>query len=171
MPRYVAFLRGVSPMNAKMSELQRAFESAGFTNVKTVLSSGNVVFDSRAKSEAALARQAEKAMEENLDRTFLTIVRSTKALQALIDADPYGSFKLPPKSKHVITFLRATPTTKLTLPIKLNDARILAVRGQEVLVSYVPTPGSPEFMRLIEKTFGTDITTRTLDTVKKCAAA
>lgn len=171
MPRYVAFLRGVSPMNAKMPELKRAFESVGFTNVKTVFSSGNVVFDSRAKSDAALAKQAEKAMEENLDRTFLTIVRSTKALQELIDADPYSAFKLPAKSKHVVTFLRNAPTAKLSLPIKFSDARILEVRGQEVLVSYVPHPGSPEFMRLIEKTFGTEITTRTLDTVKKCAAA
>lgn len=170
MPRYVAFLRGVSPMNAKMPELKRAFESAGFSNVKTVLSSGNVVFDARAKSDTALARQAEKAMEEHLDRTFLTIVRSSKALRELIDADPYAAFRLPAKSKHVVTFLREAPTAKLSLPIKFNDARILAVRGQEVLTSYVPSPGSPEFMRLIEKTFGTEITTRTLDTVKKCAA-
>jgi uncharacterized protein (DUF1697 family) len=171
MPRYVAFLRGVSPMNAKMPELKQAFEGAGFSNVKTVLSSGNVVFDSRAKSDVALARQAEKAMQEHLDRTFLTIVRSTKALRELIDADPYGAFRLPAKSKRVVTFLRQAPTAKLSLPIKFNDARILAVRGQEVLTSYVPSPGSPEFMRLIEKTFGTEITTRTLDTVKKCAAA
>lgn len=171
MPRYVAFLRGVSPMNAKMPELKRAFESAGFSNVTTVLSSGNVVFDSRSKPDVALARQAEKAMQEHLDRTFLTIVRSTKALRELIDADPYGAFRLPEKSKRVLTFLRHAPTAKLPLPIKLNDARILAVRGQEVLTSYVPGPGSPEFMRLIEKTFGTEITTRTLDTVKKCAAA
>lgn len=158
-------------MNAKMPELKRAFESAGFSNVKTVLSSGNVVFDSRAKSDVALARQAEKAMQEHLDRTFLTIVRSTKDLRELIDADPYSAFRLPAKSKHVVTFLREAPTAKLSLPIKFNDARILAVRGQEVLTSYVPSPGSPEFMRLIEKTFGTEITTRTLDTVKKCAAA
>lgn len=171
MPRYVAFLRGVSPMNAKMPELKRAFESAGFSNVKTVLASGNVIFDSPARSDATLARQAEKAMQEQLDRSFLTIVRSTKALSELIDADPYSEFRLPPKSKRVVTFLRKAPTAKLKLPIKLGDARILAVRGQEVLTSYVPHPGSPEFMRLIEKTFGTDITTRTLDTVKKCAAA
>jgi uncharacterized protein (DUF1697 family) len=51
MPRYVAFLRGVSPMNAKMAELKRCFEGAGYTDVKTVLSSGNVVFDVRAKSK------------------------------------------------------------------------------------------------------------------------
>lgn len=45
MPRYVAFLRGVSPMNAKMPELKRALESAGFRNVTTVLASGNAAFD------------------------------------------------------------------------------------------------------------------------------
>jgi hypothetical protein len=42
MRRYVAFLRGVNPMNAKMAELRRCFETAGFTDVRTVLSSGNV---------------------------------------------------------------------------------------------------------------------------------
>ena len=44
MPRYAAFLRGVTPMNAAMPELKRAFEDAGFTDVVTVLSSGTVVF-------------------------------------------------------------------------------------------------------------------------------
>ena len=34
MPRYVAFLRGVSPMNARMADLRRCFEVAGFGNVK-----------------------------------------------------------------------------------------------------------------------------------------
>jgi Uncharacterized protein conserved in bacteria len=47
MARHVAFLRGVSPINAKMPQLKRCFESAGFANVKTVRSSGNVVFDTR----------------------------------------------------------------------------------------------------------------------------
>jgi uncharacterized protein (DUF1697 family) len=50
MPRYVAFLRGVSPMNAKMPELKKCFESAGFTDVKTLLSSGNVVFSTTTES-------------------------------------------------------------------------------------------------------------------------
>ena len=36
VPRFAAFLRGVSPMNAKMPQLKAAFEAAGFTEVKTV---------------------------------------------------------------------------------------------------------------------------------------
>ena len=66
MPRYVALLRGVSPMNAKMPELRRCYEAAGFTNVATVLASGNVVFDSRSSSEAAVQRKAADAMEAGL---------------------------------------------------------------------------------------------------------
>lgn len=48
MPRYIAFLRGVSPMNARMPELKRCFEEAGFSDVRTILASGNVAFGSRA---------------------------------------------------------------------------------------------------------------------------
>ena len=59
MPRYAAFLRGVMPTNAKMPELKKAFESAGFTDVKTILSSGNVVFSARDASETSLQRKAE----------------------------------------------------------------------------------------------------------------
>jgi len=171
MPSYVAFLRGVSPMNAKMAELKACFESAGFTNVKTVLSSGNVVFDSRAAAETSLARRIEKAMEKELERTFLTFVRSVDALKALLDADPYDEFRLPAGMKRIVTFLGEPPKSKLTLPLRVDEARILTIRGNEVLAAYTPTPGDPAFMRVLEKTFGKDITTRTWDTVKKCAAA
>jgi uncharacterized protein (DUF1697 family) len=171
MPRYVAFLRGVSPLNAKMPQLKRAFESAGFTDVKTVLSSGNVVFDSRSKSEASLTRQAERAMAQHLDRSFVAFVRPVSVLSELIDSDPYAAFHLPAQAKRVITFLREPHTAQLSLPIEVDGASILEVKGREVLMAYVPSPGDPAFMRLIEKTFGKDITTRTMDTVRKCVAA
>jgi uncharacterized protein (DUF1697 family) len=105
MPRYVAFLRGVSPTNARMPELERCFELAGFTNVKTVLASGNVVFDATQRSEATIERKAEQAMASQLART------------------------------------------------------------------YVPGDRGPVFMTLIEDAFGKDVTTRTWETVRKCAAA
>jgi len=42
MPQYAAFLRGVVPMNCSMPELKKSFEAAGFSDVRTLLSSGNV---------------------------------------------------------------------------------------------------------------------------------
>ena len=171
MPRYVAFLRGVSPMNAKMPALKRCFESAGFTDIKTVLSSGNVAFNARAASQAALERKAEAAMAQQLDRTFLSIVRSADDLRGLLEADPFAALQLSTNAKRVVTFLREPPEAKLSLPIEVDGACVLAIKGREVFTAYVPNPRGPVFMTLIEKTFGTGVTTRTWDTVRKCAAA
>ena len=171
MPSYVAFLRGVSPMNAKMPELKRCFEAAGFTDVKTVLSSGNVVFGARAAAAPALQRKAEAAMEKGLGRTFSTIVRPVAALAALLDTDPYVAFGVPPHAKRVVTFLREPREVAPSLPIELDGARILAMDGSEVFTAYLPSSNGPVFMTLIEKTFGTDVTTRTWETVRKCVAA
>jgi uncharacterized protein (DUF1697 family) len=171
MPRYVALLRGVSPMNAKMPELKRCFEGAGFTNVKTVISSGNVVFDARKAADAALERRAEAAMQAELSRSFLTIVRSVEFLQGLLAKDPYKPFDVAPQAKRVVTFLRKAPAKKLALPIESDGARILCMTDREVFTAYVAGDKGPVFMALIEKAFGTDITTRTWDTVRKCANA
>jgi len=171
MPRYAAFLRGVSPMNAKMPELKQAFESAGFTDVRTVLSSGNVAFSARAASEIALQRRAEAAMLERLGQAFLTIVRPVQALIDMLAADPYRAFRLDPAAKRIVTFLRDTPAAQLKLPIERDGARILLMKGRDAFGAYVRSPKGPVFMTLIEKTFGKDVTTRTWDTVAKVARA
>lgn len=171
MPRYVAFLRGVGPMNASMANVRRAFERAGFSNVKTVLASGNVAFDTRGASEAALARKAQAAMARHLGRSFYTVVRSTRRLRALIETDPFARLRLPAKGKRVVTFLGKRRAPKLSLPIELEGARIVAVKGGEAFTVYLPQPRRPVFMTLIEKTFGTEVTTRTWDTVRRCAGA
>lgn len=170
MPRYVAFLRGVSPLNAKMPELKSCFEVAGFTNVRTVLSSGNVVFDARAASNASLERKAEAAMENALGRTFYTIVRRVDSLLTLQTTDPYAAFVLPANAKRVVSFLREPRSSKLALPLELDGAHVLCAAGTEVFTAYVVSENGPVFMKLIEKAFGTDVTTRTWETVKKCAS-
>jgi len=165
--QYAAFLRGVMPTNAKMPQLKKCFEAAGFTDVRTVLASGNVVFSAGAGSEASLERKAEAAMSENLGRVFITIVRAIDSLRAIVDSDPYASFRLPPGSKQVVTFLRKAHPSKLSLPLEVDGARILCIKDREVFISYVPSPRGAVFMTLIEKTFGTEVTTRTWDTVKR----
>lgn len=171
MPRYVALLRGVSPMNAKMADLRSCFEMMGFTEVKTVLSSGNVIFAGASKSESNLRKVIESGMTKCLPQSFPVIVRKRDHLIALLKADPYSDFRLSPKAKRVVTFLSQPNQGSMSLPIELDGAQILLVRGSEVFSAYVPKERGPVFMKLIEKTFGKNVTTRTWDTVKKCAAA
>jgi uncharacterized protein (DUF1697 family) len=170
MPRYAAFLRGVSPMNAKMPDLKRCFEAAGFTDVRTVLSSGNVIFDARGAAEPVLERRAEDAMHHELGRSFLTIVRSLDALRELVNSDPYAPFELPVGAKRVVTFVRAAPNPRPPLPVESDGARILCLCGREAFSAYVPSPQGAVFMALIEKILGQAVTTRTWETVRKVAA-
>lgn len=171
MRRYVAFLRGVSPMNAKMAELKLAFEGAGFDAVRTVLSSGNVVFQARAASIGSIERKAEVAMQSHLPRSFLTIVRSTDELQAMLDADPYAQFDVPAGAKRIVTFFRDAARHEVSLPLSLNDVNVFAAGEYHALAAYVPSPTSPTSLGLLEKTFGKNVTTRTWDTIRKCVAA
>ena len=156
-------------MNAKMPDLKQAFLAAGFSDVATVLSSGNVVFTAHAASVSGLQRKAEAAMQDHLGRTFLTIVRPIDALRELLASDPYRAFRLKPAAKRIVTFLQRPPHTRIALPVELEGARILAMRGSEIFSAYLPTPKGPVFMTLIEKTFGKEQTTRTWDTVAKVA--
>lgn len=165
MPRYVAFLRGVSPMNAKMPELARAFEGAGFTNVRTVQTSGNVVFESAAADLSELESRAEEAMARSLDRTFVTFVRSADYLRTMLDAEHYAPFALSPKDKCIVAFLRQPPSSVPALPVVHREGRILTVAGTEAFAAYLPSDKAPSFMHLLERTFGKDITTRTVGTI------
>lgn len=169
MTRYVAFLRGVSPMNCKMPALKRCFEAAGFTDVKTILSSGNVAFTASTAVVPLLESAAEVLMPEHLGRVFQTIVRPSAFLQSLVAEDPFAEFALPANAKRIVTFLRRPCERPVALPIERGHARILKLQNTEVFSAYVPNETGPVFMTLLERTFGTEVTTRTLETVRNCS--
>jgi uncharacterized protein (DUF1697 family) len=171
MQRYVAFLRGVSPMNCKMPELKRCFEAAGFRDVKTLLSSGNVAFSANPAIVPILEKTAEAAMEKHLGKKFQTIVRPSSFLQLLVERAPFAEFDLPANAKPVITFLRKPHEEQIKLPIEKSQASILKLERTEVFSAYVPNEQGPAFMVLLERTFGKEITTRTFETVRRCSVA
>ena len=171
MPRYVALLRGVSPLNAKMPELQACFESAGFASVRTVLSSGNVAFDSSLTREREIEALAEKAMEQLLGHAFYTIVRPSRELRNLVATAPFAEHGIPPEAKRVVSFFREPCAARMPLPLAKDMASVFLARGREAFTAYMPADKGPVFMTLIEKAFGKNVTTRTLETVAKCAVA
>lgn len=65
--RYLALLRGINVGGnsmIRMGDLQECFEGAGFSNVRTYIQSGNVLFAARALPTKRLARQVEAAIEK-----------------------------------------------------------------------------------------------------------
>lgn len=76
--RYVALLRGIAPTNPNMhqAKLCGVLERLGFGNVRGVISSGNVVFASRARNVPRLEATIEKAWPKELGFRSTTIVRT-----------------------------------------------------------------------------------------------
>ena len=169
MIRYAAFLRGVMPMNASMTALRRALEVAGYENVRTVLASGNVVFDSRARSLPALEKKVEDAIEKGLGRRFFTIVQPVEDLRRMLEGDSYTG-RVKPAAKRIVTFVRG-PVAALKLPVERDGATLLRLEGNVLFSAYLPTPKGPVFMALIEKAVGKDQTTRTWQTLEKVVRA
>jgi uncharacterized protein (DUF1697 family) len=171
MPRHVAFLRGVSPVSLQMSDLRACLERAGFDAVRTVLASGNVAFDVAHGEPAALEQRLESAMALHLGRSFHTIVRPVATLEALLSTTPFAGYGLPDGAKRVVSFLRGPRPPRCALPLTEGMATVIHQIGAEVFTAYLPGAEGPVFMKLIERAYGHDVTTRTWETVARCAAA
>ena len=89
----------------------------------------------------------------------------------MLAGDPFQAFAVPKDAKRVISFLQSPLAVPPELPIARDGVHIFAVVEREILTTYRPHPKGPVFMTMLERAFGKDITTRTLDTVRKCAGA
>jgi len=173
MPAYIAFLRGINVGGrgaVTMADLRTAFEAAGFEDVRTIASSGNVAFASKKASDEALSRKAEAALTKTLGRDIATHVRTLDEIRAMIAADPYQAFRVPQGWKRDVTFLREAPETELALPQRFEGSAIYAIRDRAVFSAHQPeNPKGAVFMRTLEKAFGKTITTRTWDMLERLA--
>jgi uncharacterized protein (DUF1697 family) len=173
MSRYVAMLRGIGPGNPNMTSkaFSSFFKGLGFTDVNTVLSSGNVIFDSSNNNANALATSIEKALPQRLGYSRSVIVRSQSDLQHLIDLDPFKGIEHDHNKGLylLITFFGQT----VDIPYKLphtpvsKSYTILGKIGGAVYGSIdLSSNKTIDYMAWLEKQFGKDITSRTPKTIR-----
>ena len=176
MTRYVALLRGIAPMNPNMrnDKLRGVFESLGFENVKTVISSGNVIFDSPSRSVKKLEESIETALPEQLGFTSTTIIRSQGQLQKLVDQDPFKGMEHSQTSSLNVTFLKKKKQSSIKFPYQVNDRdyTLLGMYGGAICsVIDLTSAKTPDLMAWLEKQFGKEITTRSWKTVERILKA
>src|SRR5688500_16517828 len=99
MPKYVALLRGINVGGHKvirMSELAAMFSSLGFTNVRTYIASGNVLFD--APEGTSLGDILAKGIMQSFGHEIVVVIRACKELVELasaLDAEPSAHVPSP----------------------------------------------------------------------------
>jgi uncharacterized protein (DUF1697 family) len=88
---YVALLRGINvggKARIEMSILKAVFEELGFTNVKTYINSGNVVFATSQRDTVKLCQQIESAIEQKFGFAVPTLVCSQTQLASILENIP-----------------------------------------------------------------------------------
>lgn len=89
--RYAALLRGINVggIRIKMADLKTCIEELGFTDVKTVLASGNVLLSSPSTDIGRITAALEKGLGERFGYAARVVVIPTDRLTAIIDAYPF----------------------------------------------------------------------------------
>ncbi len=170
MTRYAAFLRGVNVggVNLKMAEVAQAFEEAGFTNVKTILASGNVLLDSRSGVDA-VRKKAEKALRDTFGYDAWVLAYDSDTVRSISEHFP---FEREVDGYHsYVTFV--TDADLLDELAHLGDDAgpdEKIERGEGVIYWQVPNKGTLD--TTIGKTMGkkrykSSTTTRNLRTIEK----
>lgn len=106
--RQVALLRGVNLGGRKvvMSELRDVCGGAGFTDVETLIASGNLVLGSKLKGDK-LEKKLEAVILEGLGLKTDVHVRTGPELDAILTANPFKPFAKSNPSYFVVYFMRA----------------------------------------------------------------
>lgn len=173
MNTYVALLRGINVGGHKkvpMADLKKLLASLGFEDVKTLLNSGNVVFDCKVMPIHQLEEQLEAAIEKHFGFAVPVIVRSGEVMKQLIDSGPFSGIEITKETRLYLSFLKTEPKETQATPWQNDDLafRILGYREATVIsVLDLSKTKTVDGMKSLEVLFGKDITTRNWNTVEK----
>lgn len=173
--RYIAFLRAINvgKRQVKMERLRQLFEEYGFSNVETLIASGNVLFETRSKNEESLRKKIEKHLATSLGFEVAVFLRNENELVAINNHQPFSAAQMKNKDARVfVGFLSHPPSKEAVVGLtscsdKLNTLR---VQGREL---YWLARGnileSGFYGPRLEKTIGMPTTLRNMNTIQRLA--
>lgn len=135
MTRYVALLRAVNVGGTgklPMSELRAMCASLGFTNVRTYIASGNVVFESKL-TEASVKAQLERCLETYTGKPVGVLIRTGAELAAVVAGNPFGAAG---SHRTVAIFLDAPPPADAQSHVSGQQDEEIALGTREIYVHY-----------------------------------
>lgn len=164
MPTYIALLRSVNVGGTgklPMTVLQALCNKAGFSNVRTYIASGNVIFAS-LKKEAEIKAALESALKSYAGKPVSVFVRSAAELAEVLAQNPFPD---KPANKTVAIFLDARPpkdAVKKSTGVREEEIRL---GKREIYVYYTEGIGRSKLKIPAAQTG----TARNMNTVAKLA--
>jgi uncharacterized protein (DUF1697 family) len=177
MATHAAFLRAVNlgeTRKAGSAELRAAFEAAGFSDVATFRTSGNVVFAAGPRAgEATLTKRIEDALAEALGFEVPAFVRDAAKLRAVAGQKPFPAADIEASRGNLqVALLRSRPSAKdrKSVLALAGDRDRLALHGTELY--WLPSGGTQQSgldMKTIDRVLG-PMTMRTQGTIAQLHA-
>lgn len=166
MARFVALLRGINVGTAKkvsMPDLSRVFEGLGARNAKTVLRSGNVVFDA---DQAPDARALEAELKRVTGVSATLMVLDAADFAAIAAANPLDAVATD-GSKLFTTFL-SEPSPSATAPDAAELEPEQLRLGERAVYQWFPNGSQhSKLAKQFWAQFGGVATARNANTVQK----
>ena len=168
---YIALLRGINVSGhkkIKMPDLKAMFETLGFTNVRTYIQSGNVVFESNAAEE--LESKISTKIQEQFGFEVSVICRTAEEMEQVITRNPYAEMVGFEAEKLYVTFLQQTPSEEKLEALKAFtfEPEMYTVSGREIYVYCFNGYGNTKLNNtFFEKKLKVSATTRNWRTVNE----
>ncbi|NJL96271.1 DUF1697 domain-containing protein [Candidatus Gracilibacteria bacterium] len=86
--KYVALLRGINvggKNKIDMKMLKKTFERKGLENVVTYINSGNVIFETDAKSVEEIVEKIEEGIKEDFHLNIRVLLRDYQNIKSIVD--------------------------------------------------------------------------------------
>jgi len=173
MTRYVGLLRAVNVGGRKvtMAELKVAATKLGYENARTLVASGNLVFDAKKAAPAKLESALEGAIEKTFGLFSDVMVRDPAEWAAILKANPFPKKAKDDPAHLVVNFLAGPPTAddKAALAVKWDGPETWKLVGSEVFICY-PAGMGPSKLKLKLKTRATGRNWNVVTALAKLAA-
>jgi uncharacterized protein (DUF1697 family) len=142
MRTYIAMLRGINVSGkkiVKMDQLRASLSKLGFTNVKTYVQSGNIIFETPNDSASALSAKIEQMMEREFGFSVPVFLKTSREMEEVIKRNPFVKDSAIDQSKLHVTFLSGVPPTtasELLRPLAVASEQF-QISGREIFL-YCP---------------------------------
>lgn len=167
----MALLRAINlPAHNKvtMSDLRDLLAQLGFGDPRSLLQSGNLVFQSPRRTGAGLERFLEAEAEKRLDLRTDFIVRTTSEWDTVIAHNPFPDEAKRDPAHLLVVFLKDAPNAQAVklLSAAITGREIVRADGKHAYIVYPDGVGRSRLTNaIIEKKLGTRGTGRNWNTV------
>ena len=173
--RYLVMPRGINAgarNRVPMAALRSKLVDEGYSDVATVLQSGNVIVSFPSDRPDEVAGAMQRLLSDQFDVEVPCLIRTTNQVRKTLACNPLQEVVSDP-SRYLVNFLSEVPDPEVVQALleENHSPEVIAIEGTE---AYVWTPNGVKAMTLsyayLEKRFGAFATARNWSTLDKIVA-